>query len=261
MQFGGLDRAIFALYLSDEVQDGLGDARSWEEILKQIRIAKAHYPDMPLALEGGRVLGSAELTIAMRLKALKDARIRYLTLVHNYNNLLAGSSMGSQRQGLTRLGRATIEECHFHEILVDVSHASDETLADVLAFGGAPVIASHSGARAITRHPRNLSDMQIAQIAAVGGVICVPFARKFVGTRAGVAHHIDHIISVTGSVDHVGIGSDLDGAQMVPGVNGAEDWSKVVVDELQRRGIADEAIVQVAGGNLQRLLSTAGKEL
>lgn len=255
MQFGGLDKVTLALYLSDDLQDRLGDEHSWRAIQLQITSARMNFPAQYLALEGGRVLGKSEATRFTRLKQLADVRIKYLTLVHNHNNLLAGSATDPAKpeMGLTRAGVEIVEECEEHGVLVDLSHASDRTISEVLGHSTKAVIASHSGCRAINRHPRNLTDMQIAQIAGTGGVICVPFAKKFVGTMAGVAKHIDHILGVTGSADHVGIGSDLDGAVMVPDVHGAEDWSKVVVDELQRRGLDDEDIAKVAGGNLQRL--------
>ena len=257
MQFGGLDKAVFALYLSDNLQERLGDEASWRAIQLQIATARMNFSGHYLALEGARVLGRDDVTMALRLKQLKDVGIKYLTLVHNSNNIWAGSATDPTREiGLTRRGQDLIEECDLHDILVDLSHASDPTIADVLSRSRGPVIASHSGCRAITPHPRNLTDTQILQIAGVGGVVCVPFAQKFVGSLAGIGQHIEHVASVTGSIDHVGIGSDLDGAHMVAGVNGAEDWSKVVVDELQRRGLTDEAIGKVAGGNLLRLFST-----
>lgn len=257
MQFGGLDRAIMALYLSDDWQDRLGDEDTWTLIEEQIEVAQRDYPEHLLALEGGRCLGKDPVRVQSRLhKLAKERHIRYLTLVHNSTNALAGSSSDTagRRQGLTQLGYDTVEDCEDYGVLVDVSHSSDATVADVLALARKPVIASHSGCRALVNHPRNLTDMQINGIAGTGGMVCVPFARKFVATKAGVAAHVDHICQVTGTISRVGIGSDLDGAQMVDGVRGAEDWSAVVVDELSRRGMSDEQIAKVAGGNLLKLL-------
>lgn len=258
MKFGGLDKAILALYISDEWQDNLDDDGTWPIIQEQIVVAKRDFPGNFIALEGGRCLGSDPVTIQLRLKQLMEAGIKYLTLVHNNANLLAGSSTDAagREKGLSRLGHDVVEECEDSGVLVDVSHASDATIAEVVAIARKPVIASHSGCKMLLHHPRNLTDHQINAIAGTGGMVCVPFARRFVGTMAGVAAHVDHVCQVTGSLERVGIGSDLDGAKMVDGVMGAEDWSKVVVDQLARRGFSDTHIAKIAGGNLLRLLET-----
>ena len=103
-------------------------------------------------------------------------------------------------------------------------------------------------------HVRNLSDELIKQIAKTGGVICVPFAKNFIGEQWWhVAQHIDHVIQLVGP-NHVGVGSDLDGADMVHGCNSVADWKKVVGTELSQLGYTDELIARIAGENLLRLM-------
>lgn len=259
-QFGGLDLAVLALYVSDNWQDRLGEDGTWQAIEKQTAMAQSMYPEHFIAVEDGRCLGTDTVKMANRLRQLAHpeggmAGIKYLTLVHNSNNLLGGSATdpANQEQGLTKIGLDVVDYCEAYGVLVDVSHASDRTIDDTLTYSVRPVIASHSGCRAVTNHPRNLTDTQITRIALSQGVVCVPFARRLVGTIAGIGEHIDHVCQVTGSVEYVGIGSDLDGAQMVEGIHGAENWSTVVVDGLLRLGYSDAHITQVAGGNLLRL--------
>ena len=254
MQFGGLDKAIFALYLSDETQDRLGNDAAWGEIKAQIGMARKRFPGHYIALEGGRVLGLKDVEVFCRLQELADAGIKYLTLTHNANNQICCSSTDHSDTGLTRLGLDVVDDCERLDILVDVSHASDLTIEHIMSTQTRPVIASHSGCRAVVRHPRNLTNAQILGIAKSGGVVGIPFARKFVWTLKGVADHIDQICHITGDCEHVGIGSDLDGAGLVDGCQGAQDWSKVVVDGLVARGYATENILAIVGGNWMRVL-------
>ena len=254
MQFGGHDRVVLALYMSDSAQKQIGDVASWEAIKLQLAAAQNLYPDEFIALEGGRVLGQDPVTAILRLHELIQAGIRYVTLLHNADNQLGSSATDTRHTGLTRLGKEIVQECELHNVPVDISHADDRTAQEVMNCSKQPVIASHSGCYAVTRSPRNLVDYQIKNIALSGGIVCVPFARKFVGSIEGVAQHIDHICQMTGTTTRVGIGSDLDGALMVDGCRGAEDWSSVVLEPLIKRGYTDEQIQQVAGGNLLKFL-------
>src|SRR5262249_31886170 len=148
-------------------------------------------------------------------------------------------------------------------MLVDVSHVSDATLIDVLETSTAPIIASHSSARAVADHPRNLTDAQLGAVASSGGVINVNFYSRFLdnaylaAARERDAHpeqdgplprvpfsvlidHIDHIAKVAG-VDHVGVGSDFDGIGAIP--EGMEDITampRIAQGLLDRRYSADD---------------------
>jgi membrane dipeptidase len=142
-------------------------------------------------------------------------------------------------------------------MMVDVSHISDEAFYDVLGTTTAPVIASHSNARAVYDHPRNLSDGMLTALAANGGVIQVPFLYVKADdpgnppTVSDVVDHIDHIVQVAG-VDHVGIGTDFDGGGEVEDCFDVSEMGNLTI-ELVRRGYSEEQIGKIWGGNLMRV--------
>jgi membrane dipeptidase len=246
-----------------------------------------------MGVEGGHAIDDS----LDNLRELKRRGACYLTLTWNNGNTWAGSSIGSgdtRTKGLTRFGREVIGELNRLDMLVDVSHTSSETLADVLAASQAPVIASHSSARALSDHPRNLTDDELRAIAAGGGVICINFYSRFIETRvreamdaaelrveaepAGTAaqrsarldallaripptplsiliDHIDHVARVAG-IDHVGLGSDFDGIRLTPA--GAEDVTAYprIAQALLDRGYADDDVRKVLGANVLRLMDS-----
>lgn len=266
---GGLQAAFFALYLSDSRQDDIGDEDSSDMITWQFS-ALCSQPgcrvvDSPkkavkaidngkvpifLGLEGGRLIHN-DLD---QLRMYRKIGVRYLTLTHNYNTSWADSATDIPcHRGLTDFGCHIIMECNKLGILVDVSHTSDPTCEDAIDMSTKPVIASHSGCRAIIDHPRNLSNQLIKAIAGGWGMIGVPFARRFIGlTSSGIVNHIDHIVQLVGPL-HVGIGSDLDGAVMADGID-VSDWRKITIDGLSDKGYSDSDIKAIAGGNILRLL-------
>ncbi|HWZ59827.1 MAG TPA: dipeptidase [Gemmatimonadaceae bacterium] len=222
-----------------------------------------------LAVEGGHAIeGSVDC-----LRAFYERGVRYLTLTWNNGNAWAGSSIGiegTRTEGLTAFGREVIGEMNRLGMLVDVSHASDATVADVLATSTAPVIASHSSARALADHPRNLTDAQLRAIADAGGVINVNFYSRFIDPvyRAAVdagatelpvtplsvlIDHIDHVATVAG-LEHVGLGSDFDGMSALP--EGVPDVTGLprIADALLARGYAERDVEGILGGNMLRLL-------
>jgi membrane dipeptidase len=211
------------------------------------------------AVEGGHAIEDS----LDKLHALHERGARYLTLTWNNGNAWAGSSNGmdgTRTGGLTAFGREVIREMNRLGMIVDVSHVSGETLADVLAVSDAPVIASHSGARALNDHTRNLTDDQIRAIAASGGVVSVNFYPKFLDRRYPepmpidrVIDHIEHIARVAG-VEHVGLGSDFDGISAVP--VGLADVSEMprVAEVLLDRGWSAAEMARVLGLNVLRLL-------
>jgi membrane dipeptidase len=131
-----------------------------------------------IGVEGGHAIRNS----LDDLHTLYARGARYLTLTWNNGNDWAGSSIGAghtRTGGLTLFGRDVVREMNRLGMLIDISHVSDSTLADVLETTTEPVIASHSGARALNDHPRNLTDAQIRAIAATGGVVNVNFFSRF----------------------------------------------------------------------------------
>jgi len=146
--------------------------------------------------------------------------LRIVGLVHTYANELASSSGDPEAKpfGLTEKGRVFVRRAFALGLIVDVSHASDHAVAEIVALADelhGVVVATHSNARALADHPRNLSDAQIRAIAATGGVIGVNFHGPFLA-RGRSAHlrdvvqQIQHLRDVAG-IDHLAIGSDFEG--------------------------------------------------
>lgn len=135
-----------------------------------------------IGVEGGHAIeGSLD-----NLRALHARGARYLTLTWNNGNAWAGSSIGvngTRTGGLTAFGREVVREMNRLGMLVDLSHVSDSTFFDAIAASREPVIASHSSARALNDHPRNLSDDQLRAIGRNGGVVNVNFFSRFIDPR------------------------------------------------------------------------------
>jgi membrane dipeptidase len=180
--------------------------------------------------------------------------------------------------GLTRLGRDAVREMNRLGIVVDISHASDRTTWDVLETSRHPVIASHSNARALQHHPRNLTDEMIAAIAASGGVIGAVAVAGYISdseaTISGWADHIDYLIE-RASPDHVAIGCDFYddietmGAShdipawspaaaptplALPGMQGWQDLPGLTA-ELLRRGYAESDLRKLYRDNALRMFA------
>jgi len=158
--------------------------------------------------------------------------------------------------GLTALGRKAVQRMNELGIIVDVSHMSDRAVEDVLSVAKAPVFASHSNARAICDHPRNLKDDQIRSIAATGGVVGANFyalhlRKKGKATLADVVQHIKHIRDV-GGIESVGLGSDFDGISKGPeGLETAAELPKLR-KALEDEGFTAAEIAAIFGGNFLR---------
>ena len=156
------------------------DALRFATTAAEVRAAKQnHRVAILIGVEGGHAI-EASLD---NLRELYARGARYMTLTWNNGNPWAGSSIGvdgTRKTGLSPFGRSVIHEMNRLGMLVDISHVSDSTFYDVLATSAAPVIASHSSARAINDVPRNLSDDQLRAIARNGGVVNINFYSRFV---------------------------------------------------------------------------------
>jgi len=230
------------------------------------------------------------------LRTYYELGVRYMTLTHGRGNDWADSATDTPRHGgLTAFGREVVREMNRLGMLVDISHVSPAVMQQALEVSVAPVIFSHSSARALVDHPRNVPDDVLRGMKANGGVVMVTFIPPFVSreaaewgrdlehavqgatttgeinrleqeharthgptpkaTLAQVADHIEHVARVAG-VDHVGIGSDFAGITMPEGL---EDVSRFphLIAELVRRGWKDDALAKLAGGNVIRALAQA----
>ncbi len=212
-----------------------------------------------LSLEGAEPLDGYLETLG----AFYRLGVRWLGLTWNYRNHAAdGVADARSGGGLTSFGVDLVQACEDLGIVVDVSHLSPAGVDDVLSIARRPVVASHSNARALCDHRRNLTDDQARGIAATGGVIGVTFVPEFLTDRpeeASIEHvldHIEHWVDVVG-VAHVGIGSDFDGLGSSRPPRGLEDVSRypALAEGLRRRGFDEDAIQAILGGNWLRVLS------
>jgi membrane dipeptidase len=206
-----------------------------------------------LGMEGGHAI---ENSIGA-LRAFYDLGVRYMTLTHSANIDWADSCCAlPEHGGLTAFGREVVREMNRLGMLVDISHVAPATMHQSLDVSEAPVIFSHSNARAIMEHPRNVPDDVLRRMRENGGVVMVTFVPQFLtaereATLADVVRHIEHIRDVAG-IDHVGIGGDFDGISQV--VVGLEDVSTypALFAELSRRGWSETDLRKLAGDNVLR---------
>ncbi len=195
----------------------------------------------------------------------RDMGVKAIGLTWNYSNQLAeglygvyGDYNGTRSPGgLTGLGLSVLSQMNSLGILMDVSHLSERSFWDVMENTRNPVIASHSGAFGVTPHPRNLTDDQIQAIGKNGGLIGVVYHEEFIGEPRNayvkdIVDHMDHIINLIG-VEHVGLGSDFDGAYLPVDL---EDASKTyrITEELANRGYSDRDIKKILGLNMLRVI-------
>ena len=208
-----------------------------------------------IGVEGGHAIEND----CGKLKALYDLGARYLTITWNNSTSWAVSAQDPRTStvGLSDFGRQVIRTMDSLGMLIDVSHTGIKTIEDILATTKNPIIATHSGVRALNNHYRNLSDSQIDSIAARGGVIGVVFYPTFLSSRRTatidtVIRHIDYIRNRVG-VDAIAIGADYDGMGTVP--VGLEDVSKMpnLTAALLRRGYSIADVHKILGGNYLRV--------
>lgn len=201
-----------------------------------------------LALEGAHVLEGE----AANVDAMYDAGYRMMSLAHFFDSELAGSAHGVGKGGLTELGREVVSRMEERAMIVDLAHASDRQIDDVLAMATRPVVVSHTGVRGVCDNRRNLSDDQLRAIAAKGGLVGIGFWSTAVcGTDAtAIAKAIKYTVGVAG-VDNVALGSDFDGA--VPTPFDATGMVKLT-EALLAEGLSRDDIGKVMGGNEIRFM-------
>lgn len=243
-QAGRLDRAAAA---SD---GGLVVLRTRSDLEALIEMRAAGRPVVGgfLGIEGAHAL-EGQLS---NLDSLYEAGVRMVGLAHFHDNRAAGSAHGAVRGGLTDLGRQVVRRSEDLGMVVDLAHASGATMDDALEVGRRPVVVSHTGVQATCAGRRNLSDRQIDEIAAAGGVIGIGFWPEAVcGSDASdIARAILYVAERVGP-EHVALGSDFDGAVRVPFDASGMHW---VTQALRDAGMDDSDVALVMGQNVVRLL-------
>ncbi|NES78029.1 MULTISPECIES: dipeptidase [unclassified Okeania] len=330
MQEGGLDAVFMSIFTPQKERDRQGHEQAKAKAIKMIEITKKMAEEnsdkVEIALnpeDAERLDKMGKIAIFMgiengypigkdisNVKFFYDQGIRYITITHSKNNELADSSTDKKQEwnGLSDLGEKVVKEMNSLGIMVDISHVHDDTFWDVIKLTKAPVIASHSSARQLENHPRNMSDEMLKAVKENGGVVqvCIfdtyikklpqtaerekamktiakeitaywqgklsqveieKFREKYdlindkypknQPTVTDVVDHIDYMVKVMG-INHVGIGSDLDGGGGVRGMNDVSEMPNIT-KELVARGYTEEDIQKIWGGNLMRVFSEAQK--
>ena len=193
-------------------------------------------------LEGKRV----------NLDRLYDAGFRMAGLVHFFDNELAGSMHGIKKGGLTPFGIEIVRAMEAKGMVVDIAHSSHVTVAQVLNMATRPVVSSHGGVQATCKVNRNLTDDEIRGVARTGGVVGIGYWDAAVCDTSpqGIVRAIAHVRNLVG-IDHVGLGSDYDGA-----IEARFDTSRLdaITQALIDAGFSDVDIAKVMGGNVVRVL-------
>ena len=183
---------------------------------------------------------------------LFNAGFRMMSPAHFFDNEIGGSAHGLKREGLTDLGKEMIRRMEAKNMIVDLAHSSSKVIDDVLAMATRPVVVSHTGVKGTCNNNRNLTDDQIKAIARTGGVIGIGYWDTAVcGKDAkSVVKAIKYVADLVG-VDYVGLGSDFDGAVVVP-----FDTTGIVqiTDALLTEGFSVEEIKKIMGENSLRVL-------
>ncbi len=292
---GGKHPAVYALeqidlvrYLCRQYPRDLAMALTAADIERNFKAGRI---SCLIGIEGGHAIESS----LGALRMFYALGVRYMTLTHWETTDWADAATDSARHGgLTPFGEQVVTEMNRLGMLVDLSHVSDATMMDALRVSKAPVFYSHSSARAIAGHVRNVPDSILQRVGENDGVVMVNFNPGFVSEavrlyedslqqraaalvaagldsskladsakvwqraapRATLQQVADHIehIRDVAGVDHVGLGSDFDGISSVP--QGLENVSKFpdLVAELLRRGWKTEDVKQIVGQNALRVL-------
>jgi len=288
---GGLDVAWFIVFTGQDSLNENGYKRAYKNAIDKFeaihRLVEEYAPDqIELALSEEHVhkINAKGKKIAMigienayplgedlsNIEKFYNLGARYMSLAHNGHSQFSDSNTGEEdnrwmHNGLSDKGKEAILEMNRLGIMIDVSHPSKEAIRQMIEISEAPVIASHSSARSLCNHSRNLDDEQLDWIKQNGGVVqTVAYAgylRDDISTELvtvkDLVDHIDYMVKRIG-INHVGISSDFDGGG---GIKGWSDASETfnVTKELLERGYSKEEIGKIWSGNLLRVLTEVGE--
>jgi membrane dipeptidase len=228
-----------------------------------------------------------------RIARMKKDGVMTVQLTYNNRNLSGDGALEPANAGLSKLGRATIEQIEAEKLLLDLSHGGERTMAEAVAHANRPLVISHTAARALTDHVRNTKDETIRAVAEKGGVVGVYFMPFLTldskPTGEDLLRHVEHVANVAGE-DHVGIGTDngplpqlldaeakekirkwalerikagiaapgegVDVYPMVEAYNSVDRYRRFVAD-LQKRGWSETRLEKLMGGNFLRVYRDA----
>ena len=278
MREGLLDASIMVAYLKQGERDAeslLAATAKADRILTQIeemvaanctevdiaytpadiaRLKHAGKKAIMLGIENGYAIGK-DLGL---LEHFAKRGIVYMTLCHNGDNDICDSAKGNaEHGGLSAFGEKVVQEMNRLGIMVDLSHAAASSFYDALEVSKKPIVCSHSSARTLCDHPRNLTDEQMKALARKGGVAQVTMYNGFLRTdgKATVidaVEHLNHMVNIMG-IEHVGIGTDFDGDGGIPGMANASEVINFTRRLLQER-YSEEQIQMIWGGNFLRVM-------
>ncbi|MGW1035399.1 dipeptidase [Streptomyces antibioticus] len=293
LRAGGVNLQVLPVFVEDPYRPEGALRRTLRMIEAAHRLAAGNADAVVLCADGAgidRALAVDRIALVLALESapgvgedvelletLFRLGVRIASLAHFGRTALAdGSGEDGTGGRLTRAGVAALAEMERLGMLMDVSHLGAAGVEHVLELASRPVLATHSAARALFDHHRNLTDEQIRGVAGGGGVVCVNFFAPYLHendyTVDRLVDHIEHIVGVAG-VGHVGLGPDfikevladttppccertlVEGVPAdayLPGLTGPAGLP-LVTEALQRRGWRDDDIVAVLGGNVLRL--------
>jgi membrane dipeptidase len=204
--------------------------------------------------EGGVLKGKIEY-----LRIVHRLGVRLITLTWNYPNEIGFPNCEENycHRGLTEFGQEVVHEMNRLGMIIDVSHLSDQGFYDVAQLSTKPFIASHSNARSMTNHPRNLTDDMIKTLANKGGIMGLNFANRFLGTSpisqiADMVRHLNHIRNI-GGTDVLAMGTDFDGIERQLEIETIGEIGRLA-DALQRAHWSNEDIEKLFFKNALRFI-------
>ena len=212
-----------------------------------------------LGIENGYAIGKD----ISNIERFRNRGVVYMTLCHNGNNQLCGSArFNDEGMGVNALGEQVIKEMNRVGMMVDISHAGEQTFYDALNISTKPIVASHSSARALCNHPRNLTDAQLKALADKGGVAQVTLYSGFLkeqgmATIQDAIDHLNHMANIMG-IEHVGIGTDFDGDGGITGCASASELINFTRCLLKER-YNEADIRRIWGGNFLRVMEEVQK--
>ena len=282
---GGLDVAWLVVYSGQGTLDGPGFDSAHKNAISKFdaidRLVNKYAPDqieLALTSDDVRRIHAKGKKVAMigvenaypmgvdtsNVRKFWEKGARYISLSHNGHSQFSDSNTGefdgtSMHNGLSELGKEVVTLLNYYGLMIDISHPSKEAIRQMIELSKAPVIASHSSARTLRDHPRNLDDEQLNWVKENGGVVQTTALGSFLTDRKDpppnmddFMDHIDYMVGQIG-IDHVGISSDFDGGGGIVGWKDASETMNVTT-ALRDRGYSESEIIKLWGGNLLRVL-------